>query len=278
MKTKRLTRNARNPQLRRLKPVVAPPPPSAPAPRRFTLPPEAFDAERTRLLRGFYAAFLLVLVAAALLALRNVDFNSTGARMLWSIKVITVCVAFSLSVGFWGIFRSLRLRRREWETYELLLGDDCIIRKQFDRPDLQLGRADIVQVQETAGRGLMINSGETGRYIFVPASLHGYAELKSELARWLPPAPPRSRELLWRSPFFIGTVCLASWSILYLSDNKHLVAGAAFVLMSFLLGTYITALLSANVSRTLRRGAWVYLVVAFVALLRVYQVFTPHDH
>lgn len=245
--------------------------------QRFTLPAEAFEPEKARLLSGFYAAFLLVLTTAALLAMRNVDFNSSGTRMVWSIEVITVCVAFTVSAAFWGIFRSLRLRRREWETYELLLADDGLVRKQFDHSDLKLGRAEIASVQETRGRGLMINSRETGKFIFVPASLSGYEALKTELAQWIAPAPPRDREPLWRSPFFIGAVCLASWTVLYLSDSKHLIVAAAFVLMSFLLGTYITALRSANVSRTMRRGAWIYLLVAGMALLRVYQVFAPHD-
>lgn len=244
--------------------------------KTYRLRPELFEDEKSRLLRGFYFAFLMALVAALLLALRGLKIVP-GPPLLVALSVITVSVVFTISIAFWSIFRSLRLRHAAWHSFELTLTPDAIDRRLSDHDDFVVKRAEVVGFDETAGRGFFIKTADRNRYIYVPAALDGYDDLKRDLAAWRPFPPARTREPIWRSPFFVGASCLAAWSVLWYSQTREYVILAAFVLLVFLGATFVGVLRSPRASRTVKRTSWIYLAVAVLALVRIYAMFRPAD-
>jgi hypothetical protein len=244
--------------------------------KTYRLRPELFEAEKARLMRGLYAAFLMVLVAALLLSLRAVVFRP-GGQLAIALGFVTISVVFTVSLGFWSIFRSLRLRRELWHSFELTLTGEGITRRASDHNDFTVPRSEITGFDETAGRGFFIKTADRHHNIYVPAALDGYDEIKSKLAEWCPFPPARASEPIWRSPFFVGASCLAAWSILWYSHDREYVVLAAFVLLVFLFSTFIGVLRSPRVSRTAKRTSWVYLAVAAMALARIYAMFRLMD-
>jgi hypothetical protein len=240
--------------------------------KKYRLAAHRFDQERSRLLSGFYAAFLMAVVAVLMLEFRNLDF-SPGWPLMVSLAVITVSVMFTVSIAFWSIFRSLRLHKQAWLSFELLLEQDRIVRRMADREDLSLLRSNITGFDETVGRGFYIKTSDAHNFVYVPAALEGYDDLKRELSRWQQFPKPRLREPIWRSPFFVGAACLAAWSVLWFSADKAYVLASAFVLVVFLLSTFIAVVRSPRASASMRRSSWIYLVIAGVALLRVVTLF-----
>lgn len=240
--------------------------------KTYRLRPELFEEEKARLLRGFYFAFLLVLVAALILTSRNVQITP-GPQLIVALSVITVSAIFTISIGFWSIFRSLRLRHELWMSYELTVTEDKIVRRASDHNDFAVERSEVAGFDETADRGFYIKTSDRYHFIYVPAALDGYEELKRTLAEWRPFPPARGREPIWRSPFFVGASCLAAWSVLWYSQNREYAVLAAFVLLVFLVTTFIGVLRSPRVSRTVKRTSWIYLAVAVMALARVYSMF-----
>jgi hypothetical protein len=240
--------------------------------RTFRLAPEKFDEERSRLLRGLYAAYLAALVGVLLLALRGLDF-SPGVPLLVTLIVITLSAIFTVSIGFWSIFRSLRIRQQAWVSFELSLADDRITRRLADHAELVLTRSEVTGFDETAGRGFFIKTADGHRFIHVPAGLEGYDELKKELSAWNRFPPARARDPIWRSPFFIGAACLVAWSVLWFSADVQYVLSSAFVLLVFLISTFIAVMRSPRSSATMKRTSWIYLAIAAVALIRVAQLF-----
>jgi hypothetical protein len=237
----------------------------------FRLPPEAFEQERARVLRGFYAAYLMALIGATTFGFRALDF-SPGAPLFISIGAVTLCLMLSMSIAFWGIFRGLRLRKRRWNSFELEVTDSELIRREADVPDLIIRRDEITGCDETVDRGLFIKTGHPDRFVFVPASLDGYNELKAELSKTLAIPAPRLRDPMYRSPFFIAAVCLVAWSVVWTSDQREPVVLGGFVLTVFLVTSFFVVNRSRRFSPAARRLAWLYLVAVALALAKVVAV------
>lgn len=211
-----------------------------------------------------------------MVALRNLDF-SPGRTILLALLVLTLSVVFTMSLAFWSIFRSLRLRQAAWLSFELTVEDDRIIRRMPDRQELVLTRSEVTGFDETVGRGFFIKTADGHRFIYIPSGLEGYDDLKQQLSSWEKFPPARANDPIWRSPFFIGAVCLVAWSVLWFSTNKQYVFASAFVLVVFLLSSFVAVLRSPRASDTAKRTSWLFLLVAGVALARVVQILSPPE-
>jgi drug/metabolite transporter (DMT)-like permease len=244
--------------------------------KTYRLRPELFEEEKSRLLRGFYFVFLMSVIAALLLASHGVEIVP-GTQLVVALLVITVSVVFTICLAFWSIFRSLRLRKAAWHSFELTLTGDVIDRRLSDHDDFVVKRSEVVGFDETAGRGFFIKTANRHRYIYVPAALDGYDELKRQLASWQPFPPARTRDPIWRSPFFVGASCLAAWSVLWYSQSRQNVVLAGLVLLLFLVATFVGVLRSPRASRTVKRTSWIYLAVAALALVRIYVMLRPGE-
>jgi hypothetical protein len=240
--------------------------------KTYRLIPEAFEQERVRLARGFYAAYFISLFAALILvAGRNMNFKP-GTSLLVTILGFTLAVVFTICVAFWAMFRSLRLRRQEWQSYQLDLDGERLTRRTTGGKDVVISRSEITGFDETAGRGFFVKTRDMHRFIYVPSAVEGYEELKRELGMWRPFPPARKREPIWRSPFFIGAVCLLAWWVLWFSAARQYVLGAAFVLLVFLFSTFLAVVRSPRSTISMKRMSWIYLLVAVLALIRVATV------
>jgi drug/metabolite transporter (DMT)-like permease len=240
--------------------------------KRYRLIPEAFEQERSRLSRGFYAAYLISVLAAMIFAGARYANFKPGLPLLTTLMGFTLALVFTVSLAFWAMFRSLRLRRQEWQSYELEWYEDKVVRHLADTNDLEIMRSEITGFDETAGRGFYIKTDDVHRFIFVPSALDGYEELKRKMEKWRLFPPARAREPIWRSPFFISSVCLLAWFVLWFSVNKQQVLAAGFVLLVFLLSTFVAVVRSPRSSLTMKRMSWIFLLVAGLALVRVASV------
>lgn len=237
--------------------------------KTYRLRPEGFEQERMRLSREFYAAYLISIFAAlTVVAGRSMNFKP-GESFKAAILAVTLAVIFTVCVAFWAMLRSIRLRRQAWDTFQVELDGNRLTRRVADSRELALDRSEITGFDETVGRGFFIKTGDVHKYIYVPWALEGYDELKGELGSWCSFPPPRGREPIWRSPFFIGAVCLIAWLVLWFSQEKNYVLSAAFVLLVFLLSTFLAVLRSPRSTFSMKRMSFVYLLVACLALIRV---------
>jgi hypothetical protein len=239
---------------------------------RYRMRPGSFEQEKHRLLTGLYAVYLIALVTVLMIGLRNLEFTP-GPHFVISLLVVTVSAVFTVSIGFWSIFRSLRLRRRDWDSFELTLTEGRILQAMDAHTDLVLLRSDVTGFDETKGRGFFIKTDDGHCFIYVPAELDGYEDLKQRLSEWRAFPRPRGREPMWRSPFFVGSTCLLACCMLWISEKRQYVVAAAFVLTVFLLSTFIAVLRSPRSSAGMKRMSWIYLAVALFALVRLFSVF-----
>jgi hypothetical protein len=110
-------------------------------------------------------------------------------------------------VGIMG-FKRMATFRKQWRSYELILGTDRIQQRRYDQ-DLTLLRSEVRQIIERP-HGLQVFAGAANRprAIVVPAGMDGYQQVRERLSEWMPilQAPELWLRAAWSA--VVGMLCL----------------------------------------------------------------------
>jgi len=248
----------------------------------YTLKPEVFQREKRKVVRRSIILSLLLLAAASVAGLLAVWSESKqadsadGFLPVWSTFVfIGVLVLYG---AYRGMRRSLRILKDGWDSYELGLGDDFVLKKQANMPEVEIGRDEITGVQEATSKGapngLVIRTADRHLFISVPAALDGYDEVKAKLADWRPVEPLSTAKYRYLQ-ILIWLLMPASFLVIFLSRNEWLVLGVGVILVTFMGFVVIELYRSKNIdprAKNLRFmiGATIGLIV--IVALRVYAL------
>jgi hypothetical protein len=169
-----------------------------------------------------------------------------------------------------GTFRGLRRVREQWESFEISLDGDCVVRRQANTPEIRLCRSEVVSVTESPSKGLAIRGAS--RYQLVGASKHleGYEELATVLREWGPPSPPSKAGPYF--PALAGLATVVLFGIAFGAPNPAVAAVAAAVLAAGLLWCVVELRRNPHVDEKTRRIAWWALVPMAAAVARVVTV------
>ena len=81
-----------------------------------------------------------------------------------------------------------KILRQKWDSYELILTAESIIRREANAAEIEIQYKDIVTIQEIVSvaklKDLHITTSQNHTFINIPASLEGYENVKFYLAKW----------------------------------------------------------------------------------------------
>lgn len=120
---------------------------------------------------------------------------------------LPACFAILLCLGAMGVGlrKGIKRNRESWDTFELLLGEDFVIRRIRDFPELEIHRDEVTRIRE-APSGLYVETKLKDRFIGISRDLIDYQDARDNLARWmlLVTEPPQAwaspRRWIWFSP------------------------------------------------------------------------------
>jgi hypothetical protein len=149
---------------------------------------------RKRIIRkAFILLFAVFGVGAGMLTLFMIMGLGTMAEKkltLWITIIISVPLFLSIFL-FCTILAFIvtgKIVRQRWDSYELILTPESIIRKEAIAAQREIRYQDIVTIQEIVSvaklKDLHIKTSQNHLFINIPASLEGYEEVKSYLAKW----------------------------------------------------------------------------------------------
>jgi len=248
----------------------------------YTLKPEVFQQEKRKVIRRSVIIFLLLLAAASvagLLALwsgRDQADSADGFLPVWSAFVLIG--VFALYGAYRGMRRSLRILKDGWDSYELGFGEDFVLKKQANMPEVEIGRDEIIRVQEATSKGtpngLVIRTADRHRFISVPVALDGYEEVKGKLADWQPVEPLSTVKYRYLQ-ILIWLFMPASFLVIFLSRNEWLVLGAGIILVTFMGFVIFELYRSRNIdprAKNLRFMVVATIGLIVIVVLRVYAL------
>src|SRR5260370_41183945 len=79
-----------------------------------------------------------------------------------------------------GLLKGMKQNREAWNTYELIIGEDFLIRRIKNFPELEIRRDEITSMKESPA-GLQVERGSRNRTIGIASSLVDYEDSRTRL-------------------------------------------------------------------------------------------------
>ena len=101
--------------------------------------------------------------------------NTSSYSLYIVVPMILICIGAGLWIG-------IRRQRKLWATYELIINEDTIIRKQNNITTITISKNEIQYIVESDNGIIAIKPMNTNQIIIVPAGITNREELIKTLA------------------------------------------------------------------------------------------------
>jgi hypothetical protein len=150
--------------------------------KTYRLAPEGYTAARNRQLRQKIAVFAGLLIFVLALQHQALEKSWQTGSLASLVPVGIIFLVFSVSISF-GVKLGLRRNQDAWNTYELLIGEEFMIRRIKDFPELEIQRHEVTAIRESVV-GIQVETSRKDRTIGIARALIGYEDVKERLSSW----------------------------------------------------------------------------------------------
>lgn len=145
---------------------------------RFRLRAEAMAAVAARMNRRFALTAAAAFALLVAIALGVMPRDEHGPRTL----VFGLLLLLGLVVLTYR--RRLRRFRARWDSFEIALEPEAVVRSVEGLPPVRVARAEVTAVEDLPA-GVVVR-GPAGRAVAVPRELERYDEVRAALVTWRP--------------------------------------------------------------------------------------------
>lgn len=193
--------------------------------KTYKLSPEGLNKSISKILLRIIPLSLLVLVAVLYMNSAN---NSTSITTFFII-VILIAVVLTISIQ-----RGLKNQKESLLSYELVISDNSIVKKQLSLPTIEIEYSDIITIEEITYKGLIIKTKDKYKVIGIPYYLIDYEEVKNTLSQYADIKKSTTPSLIKTSQYVLPILVVLALIIIIKSNNKYLVLpfGTAYILLS----------------------------------------------
>jgi len=237
--------------------------------RTYHLAPEGFAAARNRLLKQ--RALLFVGIVLFMLVFAYKAFHETWrpdsiASFLPGIFVVLILLVALAN----GLRKGIKQNQESWDSFELVVGEDFVIRKIKDFPELEIQRHEVTRIRETA-TSLYVETQVKDRTIGVARALVNYEDARERLSRWLPPvhesqqgwaAPAR---WVWSYPVIMIVFC----AVFFMSGTNWVIVATGIPLVLGLSVSFWLVRRSVQVSAQFKRQVLLFLLPLVAIIVRM---------
>ena len=167
--------------------------------------------------------------------------------------------------------RSFSTSVRHWASLEIDVGEDFILRRQEDLPEIRLSREEVTHLYNLGDGGVIVRAGSRHRQILIPKGIDDYDELRARLFQWKHPESATRQRLSW----ILSLGCLLAFAVGHvaptLTNNQHLIALAHTVAAASFLFVFYEYQKSPQVSKGGKRLSWIFLLLAVLEGWAVYN-------
>lgn len=199
--------------------------------RTYRLAPEGYTAARNRLLRQRIVLFAAVILFAFVLV-----YKMFGQTWQWgSIRSLLpsfLCFLIISGALASGLRKGLKRNQESWNSFELVVGEDFVIRKIKDFPELEIQRHEVTAIKETP-TGLYVKTKLSDRTIGIARALVDYDDAKERLSSWMPlmHEHPRGWTAATRWVWVFPLITILLFALCFLSTNSWVVVGTGVPLL-----------------------------------------------
>jgi len=148
--------------------------------RHYRLLPDALPAEEKRIRSSYVPSLVLVLAISSIVVIFLGTRN--GATPKSTIGFCLFMVTYLAYLAFWAPRKMKRRLAQCWNTYELEMGQDYLLRRQADLPDLRLKFDDVQAVEHVPGRYLRVIGKLKSQVISIPEGIEHFEQVREALS------------------------------------------------------------------------------------------------
>jgi hypothetical protein len=161
--------------------------------------------------------------------------------------------------------KGVKRNHESWISYELLIGEDFLIRRIKDFPELEIQRHEVTAIKESAV-GLHVETNLKDHAIGIASALVEYADAKERLSRWM---PVQELQQGWvtssRSMWGLPLLFLALFGVFYMATRSWIIVTTGMPLLAGLAWSMWLIRRSVQVSAHMKRLS----LFAFLPLLAI---------
>ncbi|WP_026038371.1 hypothetical protein [Clostridium arbusti] len=193
--------------------------------KTYKVSPEGLNKSISKILLRIIP--LCILVLAAVLYMSSGDNLTSTSTLL--IVFILIIVVLTISIQ-----KSLKKQKESLLSYELIVSDNSIVKKQLSLPTIEIAYSDITGMEEITYKGLIIRTNDKSKAIGIPYYLIDYEEVKNTLSQYGDIKKNTSTSLIKISQYVLPIFVILALIIVIKSNNRYLILpfGTAYILFS----------------------------------------------
>jgi hypothetical protein len=224
-------------------------------------------------IRSSYMPTLVLVVA-----LSTVVFVALGIRHGATPKLmIQYGLIMAAYISYLAVWYPRRMRRRlikYWETYDLEIGRDYLLRRQADIPDLRLQFDEVQAVEHVQGRYLRVIGKTKGRAISIPEGIDHFDQVLETVSS-LRPVRVRTIEQ-WQKYRAFMAAGLLLYVIMLWATSPVVVIPLSLAMGSVIVWVFFWIRRNPNIPGSRKRIAWIYWLFFVMCVLKLFVAVSPY--
>ncbi len=232
--------------------------------QKFKIKENGFAEIRKQLILRL-VSFGLIVLCGLIVYIYILSTNQSG-----DINTLPFILPIIIGAVIFGLLMGLRRQKSIFNSYELTIDDQKIVRKQNITSDITIYLNEIEEIKKIANGALIINAGRLNKTIIVPAQLENIETLESKLSDFNITTAGREKSVLQSLKWPLSVLTIVLMLVLYLSTNKILISISGILLTAGLIYSQFAIQKSKHIDNRTKRGAWISLIVIIIIVWITY--------
>jgi len=181
-------------------------------------------------------------------------------------SAVTMLVIFTVvfSISF---LMGKKRQRQMYYSYTLIVNEIGLTRKQKNAPDMSIPFSEITAIEEIKRGFLIVKGDERNKKMLIWPYVENFDELKALLETYHPIMPIVYKNIFQKYPLLLFLLLLAACTLVYVSNNKIVVAICAFGASIYIGWAFYRTRTNKYMDTNIKKRAWVVLIFVFFMLM-----------
>jgi hypothetical protein len=231
---------------------------------KFKIKENGFDEIRKQMILRTIPIALI----AACGGLAISHFNTNGQSS--DVNVLPFLIPIIIGAMVFGLLKGIKRQKNIFNSYELTINDESILRKQDLTADIEIQFNEIKEITKNKNGALAIKGENSNKSIGVPSQVENIMELESRLSKVFEITTSNKQTFIQKFPWVLPLLTIGLMMTVFIAKNKILVGIAGVSLTIGLIYSLVVTQKSKHLDKKTKKGMWLILIVLFSIIAVTY--------